>query len=175
MSTYYYPTIDPKIVTVEPVVVNVDPINPQYYNLYGYSLLSQIYKNLIDTLTKYPDIYNLKLKEEKNKDILEKLEKLKQLEKEIIEELENAKLKQYLQISSKGYIDPDRIPDKDLPAVLEKHSNLLNLTTKYNTNVLNLVNILRTMNNVLTEKLKHPKYKLSMSINYPIQTISYIP
>jgi DNA repair ATPase RecN len=162
MSTYYYPTIDPTIIS--------EPINQQYNNLYGYNLLSQIYKNLINTVTQYSTGYNLKFKQDKNLEIQEKLERLQQLEKEIQDELNNAELKRYLQVASRGYIDPSRIPDKNLPEVLEKHANLLNLTTKYNTKVLNLANILKTMNNVLAEKTSRPNYGLNMSVNYPVYT-----
>lgn len=162
MATYYYPTIDNLSNSV-----NTEQVFPSYYNLYGHNLLSQIYNNLDNTLTNYSDQYNLKMRFEKNQEIIEKLDKLKKLEQEINLEIQNAELKKYLQNASRGIIDSKRIPDENLPEILEKHSNLLNLTTKYNSKVIDLANILKTVNNVLYDKVTPEKYALNMSIKYP--------
>lgn len=122
---------------------------PQFYNYY---LLSSIYQNIINTFNQYQSKYNLNVKTKTNKDIMEKLEKIKSLEREISTSLVNDELKKKLQIASVGIIDPDRIPDEALPALLEKHSNLLGLTSNYNRNVKELADTLYKINDVLIKK-----------------------
>ena len=161
MSGYYYTTIDPQIVSAQPSLVSYDP-----HHLYGYNLLSNIYGNIIETLGRYPS-YNLDITSTTEQSIRNKLVKLRSLEEEIKEAIKNAELKQYLQSASRGIIDPARIPDDKLPQILQKHSNLLGLTTTYNAKVMNLANMLQKINDVLVYRSGNPKYGLSMSIKYP--------
>jgi len=158
----YYGTLDPRIISV-PVQQSYDP-----YNLYGYNLLYDIYGNILDTLNKYPTD-NLKIKSNTVQNIQKKFEKLKSLEQEIKEALQNEEIKRKLQIASRGQIDPYRIPDdKDkILALLQKHSNLLGLTTTYNSKVMNLSNMLQRINDVLVDRHGDPKYRLNVSVNYP--------
>ncbi|XWV26270.1 hypothetical protein QJ857_gp0805 [Tupanvirus soda lake] len=158
---YYYPAVSPDVSVYVPVV-NVD--DQSYNNLYGYSMLSQIYENILNAITNYPFSYNFKIKDNINTEIKNKLERLKKAEDDLRDALKNEQLKKQLQTASRGYIDPDRIPDKYLPSVLEKHSNLLGLTNTYNTKVKNLVNILQKINDVVYEKTGG-QYGLTMSVN----------
>jgi hypothetical protein len=149
MSVYYYPSISSDT------------------NTYGYDMLSQIYKNLIEAMTSSKSLSNnIRLKDTTNEEIKTKLEKLKQAESDLNDAIKNAELKKQLQIASNGIIDPNKIPDKYLPEILDKHSNLLGLTSTYNTRVKNLVDILQKINDVIKEK-SGGQYGVRMSINYP--------
>jgi DNA repair ATPase RecN len=139
------------------------------YNLYGYETLSQIYQNLIDAMTKSSQT-NIKLKAATEQEIRNKFERLKDAENELNDALKNAEIKKQLQIASKGIIDPDKIPDEALSTILEKHSNLLGLTKKYNTKVKNLADILEIINGVIAEKTGN-QYGVSVKLNYP----TYVP
>jgi hypothetical protein len=160
-SYYYYPTISPDVTSYYPIT-----LNPDYNNLYGYDMLSQIYANLLNTIDTYPYGYNFRIKPDINQEIKNKLDRLKKAEDDLRDALENAELKKQLQVASRGYIDPNRIPDKYLPAILEKHSNLLGLTGTYNSKVRNLVNILQKINDVVYEKTDG-QYGVSMNVSTP--------
>ena len=164
MSNYYYPALSTDI----PAYYPIDTFGSNYYdyNLYGYDMLSQIYANLINTIDTYPYGYNFRINSGINQEIKNKLERLKKAEEDLRDSLKNAELKKQLQIASRGYIDPNRIPDKYLPGILEKHSNLLGLTNTYNSKVNNLVNILQTINDVVYQKT-NGQYGLTMSVGTP--------
>lgn len=153
MPTYYNPTLD-SLYTLQPTYGLLQPqveIQPSYIP-YGHDLLSQIYQSLANVVSNYPDTHGLQFRSDKQQKIIDKLREIKQLEEEIAKEYQNAELKRYLQVASRGYIDPNRIPDKNLPQVLEKHSNLLGLTSQYNSKILELSNILEQINNALRTK-----------------------
>lgn len=118
---------------------------PQFYN---YDMLYGIYSNLNTAFNQYPNI-NLQFKAATNAQIIEKLDKIKQLEKEIAEAYANEELKQKLSIASKGYIDPNRIPDEALPALLAKHANLLGLSRTYTDQLQALIDMFYKVNDVL--------------------------
>jgi len=140
MSEYYFASI-PEVVATQPVYTIVPP----YYsdnNLYGYNLLAKIYGNILEA-NKYQPTYNL------SPDIRNKLDRLKTLEQEINDALKNAERKQELQIASYGQIDPNIIPNAYFSNVLNKHENLLGITSDYNTQFLDLTNTLQKINREL--------------------------
>ncbi len=153
MNQYYYYPID--------------------YNLYGYTTLSQIYQNLIDATTNSTET-NLRLKTATDKEIRDKLERLKKSETELADAIKNAELKNRLAVASRGMIDPDKIPDDALASVLEKHSNLLGLTKTYNSKVKNLADILQVINKIVAEKT-NGRYGVNVSIGYPTAVEPGIP
>lgn len=134
------------------------------YNLYGYALLNQIYQNIENLLAKYPTYYDLN----QQPALKEKLAKLEALEKDIYNTINIQAQKEYLRTASQGYINVDAIPDAALPAVLEKHANLLGLTNKYNMQVSNLANSLEAINNSIIGKVRinGQDYGVKMSVNY---------
>lgn len=136
------------------------------YNLYGYNLLSQIYDNISKTVNRNPSYYDLN----KHPRLKEKIEKLEKLEKDIYDSLKNEALREELRVASKGYINVDIIPDEALPGILEKHSNLLGLTNKYNSKVTKLVDQLQSINNELIGKVNiaGQDYGVKMSVKYPV-------
>ena len=137
-----------------------------YTPFYGYGMLSGIYNNILNTFEQYPTTYNLRFKTESNKDIQDKLRQIEVLEKEIAEALVNSNIKERLKIASSGVIDPNRIPDKNLPEFLKKHSNLLGLSSNYNHKVKELSETLKEINDVLIKK--SGPGSVSVSIGMPL-------
>lgn len=142
----------------------IQPLTVESYIYTPYAILSEIYEKQLDTLSKYKEIYNLQLKEETRKTIQEKLDKIKALENELSEIINNEKLKRDLQIASKGYIDPSKIPDEYLKDILSKHSNLLGLTSTYSNKISNLVNALQKINSILAERTGYKIDSISIKI-----------
>ena len=122
---------------------------PLTRQLYSYDMLSNIYQNILNTFNYYQPTYKQTIKKPVQQDIANKLENIRQLEKEIVESLVKADLKQQLYVASKGYVDVNKVPDKDLPGILAKHSNLLGLTSTYNSQVKDLADMLKKINDVL--------------------------
>lgn len=155
MSTYYYyPVAD-----------------PQFHN---YDILAGIYQNLLNTFNQYQPTYNLQVKSTINQDIVDKLANIKKLEQEITDSLVNAELKEKLRVASRGVIDPNRIPDEALPVLLQKHSNLLGLTSTYNNRVKELTDTLSKINNVLIDGSSYIAGPISVSLRVPLDTQSQI-
>ena len=148
-----------------PYSIGTQPLDYNIYNSYnGYDMLSSINQDINNLFDQYQPIYQVKLKSKLSDEIMSKLETLKLLEAEIADSLVNAKVKNDLQRASRGAIDASRIPDAALPEILEKHSNLLNLSTKHNDKVKDITETLKKINDALIKK----SIPMSMSLSYPL-------
>lgn len=145
MATYYYYPVP----------------NPQFHY---YDMMYGIYQNMINTFNQYPQIYNLRIKSSIDSNIMDKLNSIKLLEQQLTEALINKSLKEKLQSASGGIIDPSRIPDEALPELLNKHANLLGLTSTYNDKVKELSDTFAKINKILIDR----SAPLSVSVRVPI-------
>ena len=136
-------------------------------NLYAYDLYSSIYGNLLNTMSTYPNIRNIQIKDDLKSALQEKLNKLQQAEKELKDVLANQVIKNQLLTNSYGYVNPYQVPDSSLPILLDKHNNLLRLSTAYNQRAINLANILSTMNKYIKGSVERQgKAERPLTINY---------
>ncbi|AYV85038.1 MAG: hypothetical protein Satyrvirus2_49 [Satyrvirus sp.] len=123
---------------------------------YGYNPISDMYENIYNTISQHSPYYSLQVKPQIDYDIKKKIEELRTTEKKLVQQLDNLDIRRQLQMASRGYIDAYRIPEKNLPAILMKHSNLLNEIEKYNTQVVDLSNFLQPINNILVSQAQMP-------------------
>ncbi|MEM0354135.1 MAG: hypothetical protein QXW79_01000 [Thermoplasmata archaeon] len=137
--------------------------------LYGYKFFGQIYsdlENMMKGLTR-----SMRLSSETKKNIDEKLSKIKVLEEELWNNI-NSLIKWYEVFRvSQGNVDISGIPESDLPAILEKHSNLLQLSTAYNKRAINLIELFKTIAEAVLRKAEEKKsgeqITRPMTMNYP--------
>lgn len=160
------------------LVPDVQTLNPQFQvpttysdSLYGYDMLSDIYKSIIGAVAGSTNYGNtIRISSNIDQQINTKLQNLMAAENELREAIKNTELKRRLQYASNGQIDPNRIPDEYLPGILQKHANLLGLTTNYNDQVRNIVNILMTLNDTLNQRTvayQPTGYLGSMTVQIP--------
>ncbi|MEM3063124.1 MAG: hypothetical protein QW303_06255, partial [Nitrososphaerota archaeon] len=111
-------------------IFNVQEEFKNIKTLYGYKFFGQIYsdlENMMRGLTR-----SMRLSSETKKNIDEKLSKIKVLEEELWDNI-NSLIRWYEVFrASQGNVDISSVSESDLPAILEKHSNLLQLSTAYN-------------------------------------------
>jgi len=129
---------------------------------YGYSLFKTIFENLIQTMSHMVSgNKNIKLRESNVQTIEDKLERFKLLEKKLNEELIELIEKNKLYQASHGLINPftNQITDgelskSELAALMEKHSNLLKLSTTYKQKTNNMIDILTTIIRAMLDKFE---------------------
>lgn len=127
--------------------------------------LSNIYEGIYNNISNCCSNYNLVVKSGTDEKIRKKIKDLEWSENEITKMLTNEELKKLLAKRSQGYINPDKISDKDLPMLLEKHSNLLQGVRNYNSKVIRLADILQSLNEILVAKT---------SANVPVPVVSTV-
>jgi hypothetical protein len=141
---------------------------------YGYKFFDSLFQDLINSMKSMQSGKRIKLKPETQEKIRTSLRKLKDLEDELQREMINLIKRNQLFRASKGYIDAFGIPDENLPAILEKHSNLLGLSNAYNRRASNLIDIYQAIIQVILERLQDKSsypYKYPISMNYPTRPI----
>lgn len=153
---------------------NTNDILSGLYEATGYKYLYGVYDTLNDIMVKNN---NIRLSPKTVEEIKKRLENLKLLEEQIRISIRNMIERNALYNASYGKINAYAIPDKDLPAILAKHSNLLGLTSSYNKKAINLVDILKTISNALLIKLSNNNsnqygMKRPLSMDFPNSTYS---
>jgi ribosome-binding ATPase YchF (GTP1/OBG family) len=137
---------------------------------YGYELFKNIYESLNNTMKNLSaDSRSMRMSSESDKAIREKLEKLKQLEQEITKALERTVERNALITASRGKIQAYRLSDEELPAILAKHSNLLNWTQAYNRKAINLIDVFKTISDALLGKLQVKQADATAQYNRPLR------
>lgn len=146
---------------IQSVEQELKNINEQF----GYNLFNLIYGELLGVMTtmggkkqkpcdgsgRYGK--SIKLKEEDAAKIRDKLEKFRKLEEELRKSLAGLIARNRLYHASSGYIDAFGVPEKNLEAVLMKHSNLLHLGAAYNKRAINLIDLFQTISKAVQGKL----------------------
>jgi len=140
---------------------------------YGYDMLSGIYEELVNTMsalsgrktvkmtpynaTEPVPGFNIKLSENTQSKIKDLLEKFRQAEEQLREQMEKLVKANKLYRASHGYVDPFIYPDIDsekLNSILKKHSNLLKTGQTYNRRAVNLIDVYQTIAKTILEKLE---------------------
>ena len=119
----------------------------------GYVFFKQIYDEINGIMEQLKNQTKLTIGSKSATDISAKLDKYKQTEEEIRKMLLNLVKRYQLYQASRGYVDSFRQNDKDFETILNKHSNLLGLTSAYNRRSNNLIDILQTVISTVLRKL----------------------
>lgn len=144
------------------------PLNPSS----SYEFFFDIYRMLIETMEQIQNS-KIRLSANSRSKIDEKLNGLKKLEDQIYRELKVLTEENALYKASYGYINAYDIPPENLPAIIQKHSNILGLTSRYNRKAINLIDVLNTISNALLTKYGNSAistgttYKRPLSASYP--------
>lgn len=140
---------------------------------FGYEVLNDIFTSLQNTFqsTASPRRSDLqvRLKKDSEDRLKGKLDELKKLELELLKGFNDMGIKYRLYRASDGKINPNNIRDGDLPALLKKHSNLMNLTQVYNKKAVTLLDLFKIIADVIKDKYKDEdsiKYTRPMTTNY---------
>lgn len=148
-----------------------DPYSPLNSNS-SYEYFFDIYKMLLETMEQIQNS-KIRLSDKSRTKINEKLNELKVLEDQIYAKLKILTEQNALYRASYGYINAYEIPAANMPAIIQKHSNLLGLTSRYNRKAINLIDILNTISNALLTKYgdslvsTESKYRRPLSASYP--------
>lgn len=118
---------------------------------YGYKIFDQLYKNLIRMMDDLRGV--IALDNESQIRIEDKLIKFKQSEEKLRAEIIRLIEQNRLYRASRGFVDSHKLDDDEMRMILEKHSNLLDLSQVYNRKAVNLVYIFQTVINVVLDKI----------------------
>ncbi|QGR53903.1 hypothetical protein [Moumouvirus maliensis] len=132
---------------------------------YGYALFSQIYQDLLETMKSMQGDRRISLSTHTQDQINEKLENFKRAEEALRESIVKTIERNKLYQASRGYINPLNIPADKLPAVLAKHSNLLQLSSAYNKKAINLIDLFKTISEAIISKLDEGKSKYTRPLS----------
>ncbi|AYV85377.1 MAG: hypothetical protein Satyrvirus13_10 [Satyrvirus sp.] len=161
-----------------PVAVNL-PMTGGMYGLedqlknyeeeFGYLMFKQIYEELLGIMDTFATAKrdgkigkSIRLKYESKEEIEKQLDKYKQIDKKLREMLINFIKRNELYQASRGQINAYGIPEKNLSAILEKHSNLstlLTLSEAHNKKAINLIDLLQTIAKAITNKIEEVSYE----------------
>lgn len=143
---------------------------------HGYQIIRAFYENLLKTMQcmdKDGNAGKIKLCEETMQGIEKKLSTLQATEGELIKSLDRLVKRQELYRRSHGQIDSMKIPEDDLEGILQKHSNLMNLSAAYNKRAMNLIDVFHTIANALIGKLDDKSKKEVGKDLYRPMTMNY--
>uniref|UniRef100_A0A6C0LQJ9 Uncharacterized protein n=1 Tax=viral metagenome TaxID=1070528 RepID=A0A6C0LQJ9_9ZZZZ len=140
----------------------------------GYNLFNQIFNNLRAAMEAGDENgFKIKFNKESLAGIQTKLENFRELEIELRKSLERLIIKNRLYNASNGKIDAFRVPDDRLDEVLKKHSNLLHLSSVYNTKAYKIIDLLKTLAKIHEAKLEEKLEKKNKSSLLRPPTINY--
>jgi gas vesicle protein len=179
--------------SIEDVETSLRDLGSQY----GYDMLSSIYEELVNTMsslsgrktvkmTPYDTTnpvpgFNIKLSDNTQNKIKDLLDKFKEAEEQLREQMEKLVKANKLYRASYGYVDPFIYPDVDnekLDSILKKHSNLLKTGQTYNRRAVNLIDVYQTIAKTILEKLedlekKQTVYERPMNPGYHLSGGNY--
>ncbi|AGF85380.1 hypothetical protein QJ854_gp402 [Moumouvirus goulette] len=124
---------------------------------YGFTLFNQIYQDLLETMKSLQGDRRISLSTHTQEQINEKLENFKKAEEALRESIIKINERNKLYQASRGYVNPFNVPADKLPAVLAKHSNLLQLNAAYNKKAINLIDLFKTISEAIISKLDEGK------------------
>lgn len=124
-------------------------------NTYGYNMFKDIYNSLEDVMNSASEKRKIKLSLKSKDEIEKKLESLKNVETEIRKSIFNMIERTRLYKSSYGRVNSYAVSDEDLPKLLEKHSNLMNLTSTYNKKSVGIINLLQALTTAVLGKVEN--------------------
>lgn len=128
---------------------------------YGYELFANIYDYLKSSMNELKT--KMKLKSTTDQNISKKLETFKNAEEELRKSLLNLIERNQLYRASQGFINTYDMDDDNFKKVLEKHSNLLNISSAYNRKARNLIDLFQTIAKAITDKVENGQSSKSYS------------
>lgn len=120
---------------------------------YGYELFKDIFDYLKTSMSGLQT--RMKLKSTTEQNISNKLEKFRVAEEELRKSLINLIERNQLYKASQGFINAYDMDDENFKKVLEKHSNLLNISSAYNRKARNLIDLFQTIAKAVTDKIEN--------------------
>ncbi|AHA45417.1 hypothetical protein HIRU_S511 [Hirudovirus strain Sangsue] len=144
-------------------------------NPVGYNMFHQIYKDLLNTMGNIGDSRCIRLSSNTQARCEDKLESFKNAEIELNKCLNRLIERNKIYQATRGRIDLNRVPPENVAAVLEKHSNLLNMNSAYNKKAVNLIDIFQTIAKAIINKVEEgaPKQTVERPLTMGFHNPSY--
>ncbi|RYE12637.1 MAG: hypothetical protein EOP34_10425 [Rickettsiales bacterium] len=137
---------------------------------YSSEILEDIFNTLLNTMDNISSPRRLALKDHSREQMKDRINNLKKLECDLMEQFRKAGLKYQLYKASDGYIMPGNIRDSDLDTVLKKHENLLDLSHVYNRKATTVLDMFKIILEVIVDKSDNNagkvKYTRPMNATY---------
>ena len=145
-----------------------------YSTISGHNLFTNIYGDIISGIGS--SNLDLQLTDTARDKIVAQLEVVKKSEESLQDAIRKSYKRNELLRASNGYVDIDRVSDKNLEKVLEKHSNLLDLTSKYNSDSKKLADTLKKISVMVKDGTANSSgpWNLSLRMKYPLETSNTI-
>jgi hypothetical protein len=132
---------------------DIDAEFTKWNQAYGYELFDSIFRDLYSTMGNLVGKRGIKLTNNTNDHIKEKLEKFKETEEALRKSLKSFIERNKLFQASRGHINSFDLNDTQFATVLEKHSNLLSIGSAYNRRAVNLIDLFQTITKAILTKI----------------------
>ena len=122
---------------------------------YGYELFNGIFNYLSKTMSGLNN--KMKLKSDTEQKIKSKLDNFRDAEEKLRKSLITLIERNQLYKASHGFINTYDMSDENFRKVLDKHSNLLNISSAYNRKARNLIDLFQVIAKAITDKIETSK------------------